>query len=324
MEPTNTNWQYGEHEGLVSIANHCLFLGIYGPNRSAGDPIVIIIPDVASSSRQWTPVRRLLQRKVRTMLYDRSGLGDSEEMPNPTAPTAENISLELDVLLGAADIKPPYIIVCHAYGGIIAREFLHLKQFKGELHDMVGLVFVEGDQENTTALRPDENVKRMSEGQDWLRLTGLYQDMVLDPEDRESLYLEAETAKFKETAEAECGEVANSCRELGQKKQLEADPPLLGSVPVSVVMGDTTRDHERIYEAAVRSGKEGIPSPAAWQRKIAEFKELDETLQLANLNLSTKGSIAIAGNSGHNVHLTEPDTIVGEVQWILDTINNQQ
>ncbi|EGC46424.1 alpha/beta hydrolase [Histoplasma capsulatum var. duboisii H88] len=247
-----------------------------------------------------------------------------KKMPNPTAPTAENISFELDVLLGAADIKPPYIIVCHAYGGIIAREFLHLKQFKGELHDIVGLVFVEGDQENTTALRPDENVKRMSEGQDWLRLTGLYQDMVLDPEDREGLYLEAETAKFKETAEAECGEVANSRRELGQKKQLEADPPLLGSVPVSVVMGDTTRDHERIYEAAVRSGKEGIPSPAAWQRKMAEFKELDETLQLANLNLSTKGSIAIAGNSGHNVHLTEPDAIVGEVQWILDTINNQQ
>ncbi|OJD16490.1 hypothetical protein AJ78_03345 [Emergomyces pasteurianus Ep9510] len=320
MEPTNINWEQGEHEGLISIANHSLFLAVYGPNRRPGDPIVIIVPNAASSTKQWTPVRRLLQPIVRTMLYDRSGLGDSEEMPNPTTPTAENMAIELDALLGAAHITPPYVIVCHSYGGIIAREFLHLKQFKGEIRDVVGMVFVEADQENTSALRPDETVQRMSQGQDLLRVTGLYQNMVLDPEDRDGLYREAETEKFKETAEAECGQAANSRLELGDKKQLEADPPILGSFPVSVVIGDTTRDHERIYEAAVREGKEDIPSPAAWRRRMAEYRELDGILQLANLNLSTTRSIAIAGSSGHDIHLTEPDTILEEVEWVLDTI----
>ncbi|KKZ68083.1 hypothetical protein EMCG_06295 [[Emmonsia] crescens] len=216
------------------------------------------------------------------MLYDRSDLGDSEEMPNPTAPTAENLAIELDVLLGAANIKPPYIIVCHSYGGIIAREFLHWKQFKGEIRE------------------PDENVRRMSQGQDLLRVTRLYQDMVLDPEDRDGLYLEAETEKFKETTEAERSQLANS------------------------LIGDTTRDHERIYEAAVREGKEDIPPLAAWQRRMAEYRELDEILQKANLNLSTTRSVAIAGNSGHDIHLTEPDTILEEVGWILDTINRPE
>ncbi|EEQ87658.1 hypothetical protein RJZ56_007341 [Blastomyces dermatitidis] len=324
MEATDTDWERGEHIGFVSIANHCLRVTVHGPDRRPGDPIVIVLTNVATSSGQWIPFRRLLSRRVRTMMYDRSGLGDSEEIPNPTAPTARNIALELDVLLIAAKIGPPYIIVCHSFGAIVAREFLVLKNIKVELHDIVGMVFVEGDQENThSLLKPDENVRRMSQGQDLLRATGLYDEMVLEPERREGLYLEAEIPLYQETAAAECGEIAESSQELGEKKQLEADPPLLGSVPVSVVLGDTARDHERIYEAGLRQGKEGIPL-AAWQRRMAEYRELDEMLQLANLNLSTTGSVAIAQNSGHNVHLTEPEVIVKEVQWILDVFNNSE
>ncbi|PGH01021.1 hypothetical protein GX51_05457 [Blastomyces parvus] len=324
MEPSNVDWERGEHIDFVSIINHCLRVTVHGPDRRPGDPIVIVLTNVATSSGQWIPFRRLCSRRVRTMLYDRSGLGDSEEMPQPTAPTSHNVSLELDVLLGAAKIGPPYIIVCHAFGAIIAREWLYLKNFKAELHEIVGVVFVEGDQENThSLLKPDENVRRMSQGQDLLRATGLYDEMVLEPERREGLYLESELPLHQETAAAEFAEIAESSRELGEKKQLEEDPPLLGSVPVSVVIGNTARDHERIYEAGLRQGKPGIPL-ATWKRRMAEYKELDEMLQLANLNLSTKSSIAIAENSGHNVHLTEPEVIVAEVEWILDVINNRE
>ncbi|PGH18982.1 hypothetical protein AJ79_00015 [Helicocarpus griseus UAMH5409] len=320
MEPTNTDWEHGEHEGLVKIANHCLFLSVYGPDRLPGEPIVIIIPNVATSIKQWSAVRKVLQPTIRTLLYDRSGLGDSEEMPNPTAPTAENLALELDVLLAEAKIKPPFVIVCHSYGGIIAREFLAIKRFKGETRHIVGMVFVEGDQEKTTELRPDDNLRALSEGQDLLEVTGLRNDMVLSEEERQSISKEAETEKYQETAEAEASQVIDSYRELGEKKQLDEEPPILESFPVSVLKGNIVRDHERIHAGAVREGKGTFEQHLGGLRKIALYREIDEILQKENLNLSTTSSFSVAERSGHNIHLTEPEAILKEAQWVLKNI----
>src|SRR5262245_8459675 len=55
---------------------------------------------------------------VRTILYDRAGLGQSE--PAPGVYTIDNDAAALDRALAACGVEGPLIIVAHSYGGFIA------------------------------------------------------------------------------------------------------------------------------------------------------------------------------------------------------------
>jgi pimeloyl-ACP methyl ester carboxylesterase len=56
---------------------------------------------------------------TRTCAYDRAGFGRSEAGPLPR--TASRIAGALDVLLTAADVPPPWVLVGHSYGGLVLR-----------------------------------------------------------------------------------------------------------------------------------------------------------------------------------------------------------
>jgi pimeloyl-ACP methyl ester carboxylesterase len=61
---------------------------------------------------------------ARVCTYDRAGTGSSDERPASVGvPTADMQADELHALLERADIEPPYILVPHSYGGLIARVF---------------------------------------------------------------------------------------------------------------------------------------------------------------------------------------------------------
>jgi pimeloyl-ACP methyl ester carboxylesterase len=53
--------------------------------------------------------------------YDRAGFGWSDAGPMPR--TAERLAAELHTLLEAAAIPPPYILVCHSFGGLTIRAY---------------------------------------------------------------------------------------------------------------------------------------------------------------------------------------------------------
>ena len=58
---------------------------------------------------------------ARAIVYDRAGLGWSS--PSPYERTPSNIVRELRLLLRKAAIPPPYILVGHSFGGVVARRF---------------------------------------------------------------------------------------------------------------------------------------------------------------------------------------------------------
>ena len=61
---------------------------------------------------------------TRVCTYDRAGTGTSD--PRPTGqglPTAETEAEELHALLATIDVPPPYVVVPHSYGGLVARVF---------------------------------------------------------------------------------------------------------------------------------------------------------------------------------------------------------
>jgi pimeloyl-ACP methyl ester carboxylesterase len=84
----------------------------------------------------------------RVCTYDRFGTGNSDARPAALAEglNSDDQARELHDLLGAAGILPPYVLVAHSYGGIIARLFAG--DFPAEVQ---GMVLVESSHEDEIA-----------------------------------------------------------------------------------------------------------------------------------------------------------------------------
>ncbi|KKK14912.1 hypothetical protein P175DRAFT_0504098 [Aspergillus ochraceoroseus IBT 24754] len=318
--PIENCWETGEHDGLISIGTHRLFASIFGPDRTSPTvPVVIILPGAAASIKEWVAMRRMLQPSTRVFLYERSGLGSSDESPPGEPPTAETIARELDLLLQTLAIKPPYVLVCHSYGGVTSREFLHRKQESGTLHEIAGMVFVDANQERNSELWPDSNFDAVSSGIDTMEVTGLNHSVFLSDAERSEMIAENASAKHRRAAAAEMAHYRESCAVLGRKKQLEAEVPLLGSRPVSVLKGNAAYDLRKIYAAGVAAGSGSPEERMAYQQKLDTYDEKDESFQRRTTKLSSNSRFSSTPReSGHCVHLTQPDAIIREIQWVLD------
>jgi len=77
--------------------------------------------------------------RARTLRYDRRRAASTGEVP---ARTATDMVADLRKLLAALAISPPYVLVAHSWGGVIARTFAHAYP-----SDVAGLVFVDATHE---------------------------------------------------------------------------------------------------------------------------------------------------------------------------------
>lgn len=127
-------------------------------------PAIVIIQGIGSTIHEWLAAICGLAKLSQVVSYGRSGFGLSEVSAN--LPTAAQAAAELDSLLYSAGILAPHIIVAHSYGGIIAREYLHLKP-----RSVFGIVFVDANTEETPSTYPNKYVKAMSDGRNTLEVT---------------------------------------------------------------------------------------------------------------------------------------------------------
>lgn len=110
---------------------------IVSEGESHPGPTVVLECGIAGpTSASWAWVRRGVQRFAPVVAYDRAGLGRSE--PGPLPRDGRTIARELHAALASAGIAPPYIIVGHSFGGLIARIFT--AEFPA---DVVGIVLVD-------------------------------------------------------------------------------------------------------------------------------------------------------------------------------------
>ncbi|KAI1064851.1 hypothetical protein LB507_001208 [Fusarium sp. FIESC RH6] len=134
---------------LVDLGSYKLEVTIHGPPRRAHNPIVIILPDIGSSIKEWTAVTEILADSMSVVNYERAGYGQSEPVAadKPRSPAA--LAEELHFLLRAAKIAPPYIMISHSYSSALLREFTHLRN----LAQFKGFVFVDAKSDPTLEAR---------------------------------------------------------------------------------------------------------------------------------------------------------------------------
>ena len=101
-----------------------------------GTPAVILEAGIAASCLNWTSLRAELARFTRACTYDRAFLGWSEAAGSPR--TISEVVSDLHALLAAARIPPPFVMAGHSFGGLVVRYYA--VQHPGEV---AGLVLVD-------------------------------------------------------------------------------------------------------------------------------------------------------------------------------------
>src|SRR5512133_2808038 len=116
-----------------------------------GHPTVILdAPGPGCDSEPWMAIQARLAETTCTCRYDRAGTGKSTgtELQTMAIPPR---TLDLEKLLEAASIEPPYVMVGYSFGGAIVLRYAYQ-----HLDRMAGLVLVEGAVESLLARYPNE------------------------------------------------------------------------------------------------------------------------------------------------------------------------
>jgi pimeloyl-ACP methyl ester carboxylesterase len=143
---------------LVNVDGHPMHLQVRGPD--SGWPTVVLEAGMGSFSPNWHWVQDELAPTVRSVAYDRAGLGWSR--PSRRQRDAQTIAMELRDAFREAGIEPPYVLAGHSFGGLPVRAFADLYP-----RLTVGLVLVD-------ASHPDQ----------WVRWPTPHADQILEVSQR--------------------------------------------------------------------------------------------------------------------------------------------
>jgi pimeloyl-ACP methyl ester carboxylesterase len=107
---------------LVHVDGRQIHLQVLG--AESGGPTVVLEAGMGSFSPNWYWVQQELAATVRSVAYDRAGLGWSRRSRRPR--DAQTIAVELRDALRKAGIEPPYVLAGHSFGGLPVRAFADL------------------------------------------------------------------------------------------------------------------------------------------------------------------------------------------------------
>lgn len=289
---------------MVAVGSHRLHVQTMGE----GSPTVVFESGLGGTSLDWTDVAPYIAKKTRVVVYDRAGLGWSQEGPHPR--TSRQLAQELSLLLKNGGIEGPYLLVGHSFGGFTVRLFQHQQP-----HDVVGLVLVDASHEDQSlrfpsALKYWEHVQRVQH----LALKGLSYpggirvllkhagDKVmpayegLNPYKRQALYALSSRPSTFRTLLSEWNSMAVS------SEQVRGAGRHLGDLPVTIV-------------SAGNGFQRNLPFLSS-----EEMSAVWDELQKEHAALSQRSRHLIAETSGHYVQLEDPGLVIQAIEEMINEI----
>jgi pimeloyl-ACP methyl ester carboxylesterase len=193
----------GDFAGLVDIGGRRLYLACQG----SGTPTVILEAGAGNNGDIWSEAEPDATSKTsvfdgvasftRVCAYHRPGtIAGSERSRSDPAPMprdAAAIVSDLRALLAAAAVRPPYVLVGHSFGGLIAR----LLASGLPPDDVVGLVLVDAAQEDFWT-----KLKAVVTPEQWKLLTTFKPQEFADYRDFEVLDVDASENEMRKAAAA--------------------------------------------------------------------------------------------------------------------------
>jgi pimeloyl-ACP methyl ester carboxylesterase len=240
---------------LVTVEGHPMHLRVRGPDSSG--PTVVLEAGMGSFSPNWHWVQEELGTNVRSVAYDRAGLGWSR--PSRRQRDAQTIAIELRDALREAGIEPPYVLAGHSFGGLPVRAFADLYP-----EQTAGLVLVDASHPDQWVRWPTPRADQILEVSQrimgWLGWVGLLRALNLSRQI--SAGLPRRQAAELRAGAALPGYAATEAAQIRSwsvsRKQLNAATPL-GDLPLAVI--------------AVSEQPRGGELLTALQHELAELSE---------------------------------------------------
>lgn len=256
-----------------------------------GSPTVVIVPALGEAVLGWVAAWRALSGFTRVCVYDRAGIGWSDPPPRGGR-TFARMADDLHEALAAAGIAPPYVLVGHSMGGIVARRFAVRHRA-----DVAGMMLLDSSHEEQAARLPHSSMRVLRSALHWavqpmglrrlaasaglLRSLAKEIDESVPAEHQPAAWALALSSRFRRMA---AGELSMMIRPHGR-------PPSLGSLPLTVITA---------------AGK-----APTWNQLQAELAAL-----------SADSEHITASHAGHFIHLDEPDLVIKSIQDLLHRINS--
>lgn len=298
---------------LVDAGGHLLHLNITGK----GSPAVILENGSGDFSFVWSLVQPEISKVTTVVSYDRAGYAWSEPGPGPR--TARQIAFELHTALHNAGLKPPYVLVGQSFGGFLVRAFARYYHT-----EVVGMVLVEAVQEDQRIFMGSDTpmkIRSFAKGRvtpspqqqfkpqvvvskDSVRLNTEI-DPPLDrlPPNIQEMQIWAQSQpQFIAAVQAEMDWSPEDVADLYRHK---GDPAyMLGNMPLIVLTRGSGGYGGRSDSAALEAERLGL------QKELA--------------NLSSNSQHIIDKNSGHNIHLEDPQLVINSIKEVLQAAREKK
>lgn len=253
--------------------------------EGTGSPTVILDAGLGDWSTHWTAVQNLLKADTRVCSYDRAGYGWSDPGPRPR--DSQRIVTELHTLLEKASVLPPYVLVGHSFGGINMRLFASTYPLES-----AGLVLVDASHPDSLPYRRNSFGTGPASTSNQLMVSHYVE------REEKNYPIEAKAAmednllrtKARVTSRGEYRALGNSVQELDEAKPI-------GDIPLAVISRG-----KREWPA----GEEGDSKEKSWQEQQMELAQL-----------SHLSHFYIASNSGHHIHIDEPELVARVVHDLI-------
>lgn len=308
---------------LIDVGGYRLHARVEGK----GSPTVVLLNGAGDYSFVWSLVQPEVARFARTVAYDRAGDAWSDLGPTPRSMRQE--SAELHLLLAKAGLRPPYVLVGHSFGGLLARVFAGM--YPG---DVAGMVLVDATHESTVLFmngkptrmrelasgRPIPSVQTMKssppkppsptelkEFEDFRKMIG--PPKIEPPFDR----LPASAQRLQLWAAGNPKLSASADTFFAEELQLmyvarQSDRASLGDIPLVVLVG----------AKGLSAGGDPPPGVTAEQWKEIVEEKRQQKADLATL--SRDGVLVVDDTSGHHIHLENPKLVVDSIRRVVGAV----
>jgi pimeloyl-ACP methyl ester carboxylesterase len=123
----------------IPVGQEQVFIDCQGVRHG---PAVIFESGSGGMADDWRLVQPVVARRTQACSYTRPDTGRGGSRDGYLIPTEDDIAHQLHSLLAKASVPPPYVIVGHSYGGMLARRYSIIYP-----NDVVGMVFVDSAHE---------------------------------------------------------------------------------------------------------------------------------------------------------------------------------
>ncbi len=256
-------------------------------------PTVILDAGLGADLNWWNLIQSEASKVARVVSFDRPGYGWSDSGINPR--TSKHIIIELHEFLHAVEIKSPYILVGHSFGGANMR--LYANTYPEEVAGLILIDACHEDQNFEEDLSSKNIIGRCknyflnSAFSHYAGISRCYMAESLAPffsslmpqQLRETIIAKAAAVKSLKARDNEMAYLKESLSQLKQSKNALVHKPL-----IVITAEQTNKDPQ-------------------WQQYQTQL-----------VSLSTKAKQIVAKNSSHMVNVDKPEVIVEAIQEIID------